>query len=110
MNDDEINTIIKYSEIIDKYNEDIDRESAYEILTGKIEEAAEEAHREEMEKQREKESKSRSRSRKKEKGAVEEMLNSSVGRTVVREVTRGLLGVLGIKSTRRRRSRKTGWF
>ena len=38
----EIDTLISRSSIIQKYNEVIDRESAYEILNGKIEEAEEE--------------------------------------------------------------------
>ena len=45
----------------------------------------------------------------------EEVLNSpttrQIGRTVARELTRGLLGVLGIGgSTRRRRRKSGGWF
>jgi uncharacterized protein len=98
---DEINDSISQSKIHDKYEKTIDRESAYEILTQKLDGARkiEEAEREEedSEKPRGKE----------EKSVVEQMVNSSVGRTVVRELTRGLLGVLGLKSTTRRRK---GWF
>lgn len=106
----EINAILKKSNIIDKYNEEIDRESAYEILTGKIEEAQEEEHQEKIKKQHKK-----ARSSRAEKSTFEKVVNNTttrqIGRTVARELTRGLLGVLGIKTTSRRSSRrKTGWF
>ncbi|MCC7297996.1 MAG: DUF853 family protein [Bacteroidia bacterium] len=100
---DEMNKIIRSSQIAAKYSEDIDRESAYEILMKKIE-AAHQATEEEKEK--EAEEKEESKPARKEKSIVEQAVNSSVGKTVVRELTRGLLGILGIKSTRR----KSGWF
>jgi len=100
----EISAITGQSKIIEKYNEVIDRESAFEILTAKIVE-----HQKEAEEQ----PKKTSRSKKAEKSTVEKMMDSTVtrqvGRTVARELTRGLLGVLGIKTTRSRR-KKTGWF
>ncbi|MEM9918958.1 MAG: helicase HerA-like domain-containing protein [Bacteroidota bacterium] len=102
----EIDHFISQSTLIDKYNEDIDRESAYEILSEKIELAQEQEHQEKLKKQREKGRSSRSR--RSEKGTVERMLNSSAGRTVVREITRGILGALGIRTSSRRR--KSGWF
>ena len=105
----EINDILEESKLIDKYNEVIDRESAYEILGEKIAEAQKAEHQEELKKQKEKAARSSSRSRRQEKGMIEKAMSSSVGKTVVREITRGLLGALGIKSTRRRRS-KNSWF
>ena len=39
LSDDEINSIIAKSKLAKKYNETIDRESAYEILVAKIKEA-----------------------------------------------------------------------
>lgn len=103
----EIDSILRRSTIIDKYNEDIDRESAYEILSAKIEDAQAEEHKEKMTKSR--------GSGRAEKTAFEKVMNSTttrqIGRTVARELTRGLLGVLGVKTTRRRRTRKkTSWF
>jgi len=105
---EEIDHLLGQSSIIKKYNEVIDRESAYEILNGKIDEAKEEEHALKMKKEEEKASKSTS-SRRKEKSTIEKVANSSVGKTVVREITRGILGVLGVRSTRRS-SRKSGWF
>ena len=103
----EIQTLIDSSAMISKYNQDIDRESAYEILSGKMEEYAEEETQERLKGQR-------GRARK-EKSTLEQVFDSTtgrqIGRTVARELTRGLLGVLGVKTTRRRRSRKsTSWF
>ncbi len=114
LSDREINSIIEESSIIKKYNEEIDRESAYEILNGKIDEAREDKHKEEMEKQRNQGRKASSR-RRAEKSTFEKVMNSTttrqIGRTVARELTRGLLGVLGIKTTSRRRRRSSrSWF
>lgn len=104
----EINAILNKSSIIDKYNEEIDAESAYEILNGKIEEAKEEEHQQKMKKQ-----KTKARRGRKEKSTMEKVMSNTttrqIGRTIARELTRGLLGVLGIKSTRRS-SRSKGWF
>ncbi len=104
----EINKIVKASEIVELYEDVEDRESAYEILNKKIELFQEKEHQEEMKKQEVKAKKSTSR--RKEKSTFDKVVNSSVGRTVVRELTRGLLGVLGIKSSRRRRRKKNSWF
>jgi hypothetical protein len=85
----EIDKILRGSKIIDKYNEIINRESAYEILTGKVE-TAYGVEGEEVEKPQKKE----------EPGMFEKVLKSSVakqvGTTLVREITRGLLGALGL--------------
>ncbi len=109
--DDEINYIINQSKLIKKYNTPVDRESAYELLSAKMEAAREDEHKAEVEKSY----KELNRSRKREKSTLEKILTSTttrqIGRTVARELTRGLLGVLGIKTTRRRRRRKTtSWF
>jgi len=106
----EINHLLRQSDILDKYNEEIDRESAYEILKEKIEEAQEAEKQEELQKQQ---TKARS-SRRREKSTFEKVMSNTttrqIGRTVARELTRGLLGVLGIGGTTRRRRKKSGWF
>jgi hypothetical protein len=112
LTENEIDSIIKKSEIIREYNEEIDRESAYEILTKKIKSAHEEQNQRELLKQNEKVI--TKRTTKKEKSTFDEILNSQVGKTITRELTRGILGMLGIKTTTRRRrktSRRSGlWF
>ena len=118
LTDKELKDIVKNSPLAKKYNQSVDRESAYEILEAKMAAAAEAEHKAEMEAQREKADKTttgRRRSRKAEQSTFDKVLNSTttrqIGRTVAREVTRGLLGILGISSTRRRsRSRKSSWW
>ncbi len=99
---EEIKTISKESDLTKKYNKEVDRESAYEILSGKIEEYKSE---EQVEK--------RTKQRKREKTAFEKMINSTtsrqIGRTIARELTRGLLGALGVKTTRRRTRNSFPW-
>jgi hypothetical protein len=103
----EINAVMEQSQIAAKYNREIDPDSAYEMLTAKMEAArrqTEEAAREQEEQAAEEAERKRSSGRpRNEKSTLEQVANSSVGRTIVRELTRGLLGVLGIKSTTRRR-------
>ncbi len=105
LTDKEIKSIIKKSEIIDKYNKEVDRESAAEVLTKRIQEAKDEEkeakRKADLEKAKKSSSRStRSRSRSSKSG-VEKMVNNTmtrqIGRTVARELTRGLLGMLGIK-------------
>lgn len=107
LTDQEIEDILMSSRIADRYNEHIDRESAYEILTGKIETA----HSEEVQEQLREQQKKARKSSRREKSTIEKVINSTttrqIGRTVARELTRGLLGVLGIKKTRRS---KSSWF
>jgi len=100
----EIDSIVSKSKLVKKYNEVIDRESAYEILTKKLEESnkAEEEQKKEEEEAKEKSEKP---------STVEKVLKSTtarqVGRTVAREITRGILGVLGIGGSSRK---KKSWF
>ena len=103
LTEDEINTVVKQSKIAAKYNQVVDRESAYEILNDRIESKIKHSENAPEDKPR--------ASEKEEKSAVEKALSSplakEVGRTITRELTRGLLGVLGISTTKRRTK---GWF
>ena len=103
----EINSIIKASALTEKYSQMVDRESAHEILTAKIEEAQQDTHRAPIERQRKR--------ARQEKSTMEKVLSNTttrqIGRTVARELTRGLLGVLGVSTAKRRRSsKKNTWF
>jgi DNA helicase HerA-like ATPase len=105
----EIGQLVDNSPLVRKYAEEIDRKSAYEILNEKLEVAKAAEHKQEMEAQREEARQTTTRRRATEKSTLEKVMNSTltrqIGRTVAREVTRGLLGVLGIRTTRRRRRR-----
>ena len=106
LTEQEIQNIVRRSDLVRRYNEPVDRESAYEILEQKLARAKAEEHAEEMKMQREKAAGSSTRSRRSrtEKSMLEQVLSSTltrqIGRTVAREVTRGILGVLGIKRRR----------
>ena len=92
LDDDELNDLLKSSQLIPKYNEIIDRESAYEMLNEKIEKANEEELKEKARNEREATSSrskrtSTSRSRRSSKSSLEKVLTSP---TVIRSV----LGIL----------------
>jgi len=99
LTDKEIDNIIRESKIANKYNEAIDRESAHEILTKKIKAAQTEEKQEELKEQHKKAASTSTR--RAQKSMFEKIFNSpttrQIGRTVARELTRGLLGVLGVK-------------
>ncbi len=97
---EEQNAWLKQSGLITKYNKAIDRESAHEILMERINSVI---AKEEAEEQKKITQKAKKPHKHNEKSTFEKILTSSVGRTVVRELTRGLLGVFGISSARRRR-------
>ncbi len=100
----EIQQLVQNSPLAGKYNQAIDRESAYEILEQKLERSRQAEHREEMKEQREKAAGTPSGRRRREKSMLEDIMDSTIsrqiGRTVAREVTRGILGVLGIRRRR----------
>ncbi len=104
LTNDEIEELVSKSSLIKKYNQEVNRESAYEMLTAKLTQQTTETAAAEVKtvanKEEEKES------------VVGSILGSTVGRqvarTVAREVTRGLLGVLGLSGTTRKK--KGSWF
>jgi len=99
----EIDSILNRSALVRKYNQEVDRASAYEILNGKIAEAQENQP-----------APPPAARGKQEKGMIETMIDNpmarQVGRTVARELTRGLLGVLGLGGSSSSRRKKTNWF
>jgi len=110
----EIDQLISGSQLINKYNETIDRESAYELLNEKLNVAAKRNAIETIHfpKQTDKsiprktKTARRTTRTKPTKGIFEEVLSSplskQIGRTLTREFTRGILGVLGLGGTKRR--------
>lgn len=95
----EIKEVTDASEIIERYNEEVDSKSAYEMLKEKIEKAGSKENQKKM-------AETRKKAAKEVKGAKEESMFETMskntmmrqlGRTVMRELTRGLLGALGMK-------------
>lgn len=101
LTDTEIDAIISKSKIASKYNQVIDSQSAYEILTGKLNEAAEKT--EEVKKQQA-EQKQTSTTAKKEKGFFDDPVVKSMTRTAGNTIVRSLLGALGLGGRSRRKS------
>ncbi|NUO00072.1 MAG: DUF853 family protein [Saprospiraceae bacterium] len=108
----EIDSILSRSPLVRKYSEEIDRESAHDILSRKVQASREAEMQEELRKQREaaerataRETTTTSRRTRQEKSTFEEIMDSTVtrqvGRTIARELARGLLGVLGLGGRRR---------
>ena len=96
----EIQQMMDESDIKAKYEETIDRDSAYEILSGKLKSSKEEEAVEETT-----DSNETSMMEK-----VGDAINSPVGKIIVKEVTRGLLGALGLSTYAGRRRRSKGLF
>lgn len=97
---EELNETISKSKLADKYNEIIDRESAYEILSQKLERAYQQSTNEISKEvpQVKFPQQTRQTSRRTEKSTAEKIADSplakQVGRTLVRELARGIFGIL----------------
>lgn len=86
LSDKAITNLLDHSHLVSKYNKEIDRESAYEILIAKIENA---------ETSEATSKKSTDRDRKKETPSFfEKVLNSSAGKQAQRSIVRGFFGML----------------
>lgn len=103
LSDQELDEEIRKSEIQAVYNEVIDRKSAYEILSERIEQFESESHQKELRKS----GGGRNYSEKPEPSLLGELSKNTMvrqlGRTLVQEISRGLLGAMGVNTGRRRR-------
>ncbi|MBK9292780.1 MAG: DUF853 family protein [Bacteroidetes bacterium] len=97
LNPDEIQQLLRRSQLVSKYNTTIDRNSAFEMLQRKLEQSSDQAPSGTS-------GRSGPGSQRREPSTFETVMKSPVTTTIIREVTRGLLGVLGIKTTTRRTS------
>jgi len=96
LTDLEIDAIINKSKIAGKYNEVVDSESAYEILTDKLKEAEEKTKEQKDEKG--------SKPAKEEKGFFDDPIVKSMTRTAGNTIVRSLLGALGLGGRSRKKS------
>lgn len=98
----EIEDLVGKSDLVRLYNESINRESAAELLKEKMESAASDENR--KQKEAEQQAARKASSSKPEPGMLEKASKNTmvrqIGRTIFREITRGLLGVLGAKPRR----------
>lgn len=100
LTDAEIDAIVSRSKLVSKYNQIIDSQSAYEILTDKLKEAAEKTQQMQEEQKQQKETKTTT---KPEKGFFDDPIVKSMTRTAGNTIVRSLLGALGLGG----RSRKS---
>lgn len=103
LTDAEISALTTRSKLVKKYEQTIDNQSAYEIVSGKLEEAERKSAEQAANKP----------SSKPEPSTIEKVLNNPVARQVQRTaasiITRSLLGALGLGG-RRSTKKKTSWF
>jgi DNA helicase HerA-like ATPase len=108
LTEEEIDAINARSKMVAKYNKTINSESAYEILTAKLEEAAERSAQEEAEVKT-----PSKRSTKEEKSTLEKVAGNTIVKSMVRTagntIVRSLLGALGLGG-RSRSSKSKSWF
>ncbi|MEO6546814.1 MAG: helicase HerA-like domain-containing protein [Ferruginibacter sp.] len=101
----EINGIVANSKLSAKYNQTIDSKSAYEMLTDKLQEAAENT-------QVKKDTKTTPKTEKPIPSTFESIANNSIVKSMVRTagntIVRSILGSLGLGGRSRKKS--TGWF
>jgi DNA helicase HerA-like ATPase len=100
LTDAEIDAIVSHSKIAPKYNQVIDSESAYEILTDKLNDAAKKT---EEQKQQEQQAKDDKKPAAHEKGILDNPIVKSMTRTAGNTIVRSLLGVLGLGGSGRSR-------
>jgi len=94
LTDAEIDSITARSKIAPHYNEVIDSESAYELLTQKLNDAAEKAAQEQEEKPAKRAAE--------EKGFFDNPIVKSVARTAGNTIVRSLLGAIGLGGRRKK--------
>jgi hypothetical protein len=100
LTENEIETIVNHSKLAAKYNQVIDSQSACEMLTAKLEEAAEKSPVQTTKAAKPKET------------TIEKVVNNSVVKSIMRTagntIVRGLLGSLGLGGRTRKSSKN--WF
>lgn len=103
---DEIDEIVNNSDLVKKYAEDINKESAYEILSERMNAVSDDKNSTTTETQTNK--KGNTTTQKSEPSLFEKIMNSpfvrDIGRTFVREGSKMFFGALGVKKNTRRKN------
>ncbi len=104
LTEQEISQIVKNSTLVPYYAKKLDRESAADALKRKWEQTP----------VSQKSGDKSSKTGRPDRGIVEKVLDNAmtrqIGRTVFREITRGILGKFGLRPTSTRRRSRSGWF
>ena len=94
LSDSEVSDLVNNSSLVAKYLEDINKESAYEILTNRMEQVAQNSAPTQ-----------KTRPVKEEPGMFEQVLKSQAGRTftstLMREGAKAILGMFGLGGRKR---------
>lgn len=93
LTEQEMDTLVNQSALVKKYNQEIDSESAFELLTARIQEASQQAAEKQAEKEAEKKSAAKP---KKEESIFDNTAVKQATRTAANILTRSLLGALGL--------------
>lgn len=101
LSDVEVSALVSQSKLAAKYNQDVDSESAYEILTNKLAVAQQQAAEAKAAPAAQKTA--TAGRAKKEESWMDNPMVRSAGRTAATIITRSLLGVLGLGGSTRRR-------
>jgi uncharacterized protein len=96
---------VNQSDSTRKYRENVDPQSAFEILSLRMQQSEDQ-----LEKQEEKKTSGGRTPRRQEKSTFEEVMESPVAKQVGREIVRGVFGMLFGTAPRRRTTRKGGIF
>lgn len=95
LTESEIDSLVNNSNLVSKYNQDLDRESAFEMLEQKLEEVEKAQEKSKLPTPNIPKSQPRARA-KEEESLIEELSKNTMfrqlGRTIFRELTRGILG------------------
>ncbi len=95
LTESEIDSLVNNSDMVSKYNQDLDRESAFEMLEKKLEEVEKAQEKAKLPTPNIPKSQPRPRA-KEEESLIEELSKNTMfrqlGRTIFRELTRGILG------------------
>ena len=97
LSESDYKSLYQGSDLYKKYKENVDPQSAFEILSDRIKQ-----HQEEVESRKDESSGGEKRNARREKSTLEEVMGSPVARQMGREIVRGVFGVLFGKTTRSR--------
>ncbi|MGY3054704.1 DNA helicase HerA-like ATPase [Pedobacter sp. UYEF25] len=92
--------LVEGSAMYGKYKDAIDPESAYEMLTKRVNEQAAVAEKAQQEAQEQKEAQTSSKPKSGEKSLVEEVMGATITRQIGKEIVRGIFGMLTGKKPR----------
>ncbi|WP_293788485.1 helicase HerA-like domain-containing protein [uncultured Pedobacter sp.] len=92
--------LVNTSPMYAKYKDSIDPESAYDILTKRINEQTAAAEQEKQEAEAQKQAEKESKPKPGEKSLIEQVMGATITRQIGKEIVRGIFGMLTGKKTR----------